>query len=148
MLKIENEKHSVNEREEKKMQKRGKEENCNMEKFTQEQLNVLNNTDIIAVDFDGVLCEHKFPKIGKPKKKVINWVKKQKLKGAKLILWTCRSGENLTDALQWCKQFNLEWDSVNEGIKEVQGMFKQSSPKVYANRYLDDKNITLEDIER
>ena len=34
---------------------------------------------IIAVDFDGTLCdESEFPKIGKPRQDIINWVKLQK----------------------------------------------------------------------
>ncbi len=32
---------------------------------------------IIAVDFDGTLCENAFPAIGKPKQNVIDYIKKQ-----------------------------------------------------------------------
>ena len=33
---------------------------------------------IIAVDFDGTLCENKYPKIGKPRTPIINAVKEEK----------------------------------------------------------------------
>lgn len=34
---------------------------------------------IIAVDFDGTLCESKWPEIGEPNEEVINYVKEQRL---------------------------------------------------------------------
>lgn len=36
------------------------------------------NSKIIAVDFDGTLCENKWPEIGKPHTDVIEYVKKRK----------------------------------------------------------------------
>ena len=51
---------------------------------------------VIAVDFDGTLCQTKFPKILKQtskQKKLLNDLKRLKKKGHKLILWTCR-GDN------------------------------------------------------
>lgn len=43
------------------------------------------NSKIIAVDFDGTLCENKWPEIGKPHTDVIEYVKKRKNAGDKLI---------------------------------------------------------------
>lgn len=48
---------------------------------------------IIAVDFDGTLCENKYPEIGKPNGVLIDDLKMRKDNGAKLILWTCRVGD-------------------------------------------------------
>lgn len=45
---------------------------------------------IIAVDFDGTLCENNWPEIGEPKKEVITYLKGRQAAGDKLILWTCR----------------------------------------------------------
>ena len=41
---------------------------------------------IIAVDFDGTLCENKWPEIGEPNKELIAYLKEQKEAGVKLIL--------------------------------------------------------------
>ena len=50
----------------------------------------------IAVDFDGTLCEReKFPQIGSPKLELIEWLIKQKKKGIKIILWSCRENDDL-----------------------------------------------------
>lgn len=46
---------------------------------------------IIAVDFDGTLCENQWPEIGEPKKEVITYLKERQTAGDKLILWTCRA---------------------------------------------------------
>lgn len=51
------------------------------------------NSKIIAVDFDGTLCENKWPEIGEPMFGTIAYLLKEKEQGAKLILWTCRVGE-------------------------------------------------------
>ena len=54
----------------------------------------------IAVDFDGTLFVTDFPHIVEPKWDVINRAKAEQAKGTVLILWTCRHGEHLEDALQ------------------------------------------------
>lgn len=51
------------------------------------------NSKIIAVDFDGTLCENKWPEIGEPKKGVIEYLKERRKNGAKLILWTLCGGK-------------------------------------------------------
>ena len=55
---------------------------------------------IIAVDFDGTLCENKWPEIGEPNTELIGYlIMMQKTVGAKIILWTCRIGEMLDRAV-------------------------------------------------
>ena len=53
------------------------------------------NWNIIAVDFDGTLCENKYPKIGEPNEQIIAYIRGMKKLGARLILWTCRAGKLL-----------------------------------------------------
>ena len=68
----------------------------------------------IAVDFDGTLCEReKFPKIGSPKIELIEWLIEQKKKGMKIILWSCRENDDLLAAVNWCREYGLEFDAVN-----------------------------------
>lgn len=102
---------------------------------------------VIAVDFDGTLCEYAFPEIGEQKphhKRLLEILIEMRSKGHKLILWTCR-GDNeeypcLTNAIEWCKKQGLEFDAINEnviGTKKLSG----PSPKVVADYYLDDKSL-------
>lgn len=89
----------------------------------------------IAVDFDGTIVEHKFPKIGQPVPGAIDWMKRWKAAGAKLILWTMRSGQYLDEAVEFCRQNGVEFDSVNQGIGDRRWT---QSPKAYAQVYIDD----------
>lgn len=53
---------------------------------------------VIAIDFDGTLCENKYPEIGLPRWGVIFKALSEQENGAALILWTCRTGKELNDA--------------------------------------------------
>ena len=76
---------------------------------------------VIAVDFDGTLCEYAFPSIGKQteqQKNLLDFLIKLREKGHYLILWTNR-GDNeklkcLSEAIEWCKQQGLEFDQINK----------------------------------
>ena len=45
---------------------------------------------IIAIDFDGTICQNEYPEIGDPMPLAIWSIKKLKKRGHDLILWTCR----------------------------------------------------------
>lgn len=94
---------------------------------------------IIAVDFDGTLCMNAWPAIGPPRKPVIAYLRQRKQNGDKLILWTNRTGERLSEAVSWCSEHGLEFDTVNENLPEMIGRFGSDCRKVYADIYLDDK---------
>ncbi len=95
---------------------------------------------IVAVDFDGTLCENKYPEIGQPNYKKINLVKYFKKQGWETILYTCREGEKLNEALEWLKQFDLKFDYVNENSKEGLKTYPDCS-KIYADVHIDDHNF-------
>lgn len=97
--------------------------------------------NIYAVDFDGTLCENAWPDIGKPNHSLINALKKAREKGDKVILWTCRTTDRLEEAIAWCKEQGLEFDTVNENLPEIIGQFGTESRKVFADVYVDDKAI-------
>lgn len=99
------------------------------------------NYIIYAVDFDGTLCESNFPEIGEPNKALISRLIKRKKKGHRIILWTCRVGERLREAVDWCKQFGLEFDAVNENLPEIVAEWGGESRKIFADVYIDDKAV-------
>ena len=96
---------------------------------------------IIAVDFDGTLCENKYPEIGKPNSVLIDDLKMRKDNGAKLILWTCRVGDRLEQAIDWCQEQGLIFDAVNQNLPEIVESFGGDCRKVFAHEYIDDRNI-------
>ena len=108
---------------------------------------------IIAVDFDGTLCEHKFPEIGEIKevnKRVIDYIRYRKeTHNDTIILWTCRCNtpkrKYLDEAVEWCKQQNIPIDYINENAKTTVDEFEVESRKIFAHKYIDDRAINIDD---
>ena len=98
---------------------------------------------IIAIDFDGTLCEIMYPFIGEPKMDIINRAIEEQKNGAKLILWTCRHDILLMDAIDWCARHGLIFDAVNENIPEVIATWGRTGRKVTADEYWDDKAVRI-----
>ena len=96
---------------------------------------------IVAVDFDGTLAVTKFPEIIRPILRTIRRCKRLKKEGAILILWTCRKGKDLQEAVLWCKGMGLEFDYINENTKENVEKYGEDTRKIFAHEYLDDKAI-------
>lgn len=99
---------------------------------------------IIAVDFDGTLVTDDYPYIGRPIWKTINFCKTAQENGDILILWTCRCGNDLKEAIEFCESIGLYFDYVNENTKEHLELFGgQDTRKIYADIYIDDKSINF-----
>lgn len=97
---------------------------------------------IVAIDFDGTLVEDNFPEIGTPYPEMFDLVKQLQTQGVKVILWTCRDGYHLSDAVHYCcSEWGIIFDAVNQNVREVQGLFNNDTRKVYADLYIDDKAI-------
>lgn len=95
---------------------------------------------IIAVDFDGTLCENKWPDIGAPNEELFSYLKLQQQRyGVRLILWTCRSGERLQKAVSFCSEHGLEFDAINENLPDVVALYGDNTRKISADVYIDDK---------
>lgn len=102
---------------------------------------------IYAVDFDGTLCFSQWPKLGEPNVKLIERLKAFREKGDKLILWTCRNGKLLEEAVSWCSDNDLQFDAINENLQEIIDTFGSNSRKISADFYIDDKSVLPELVE-
>lgn len=98
---------------------------------------------IIAVDFDGTLCGNKYPETGKPITTVIEALLNEQKNGAKIILWTCRCGNELKAAVEWCKEHGIVFDAVNDHLPEMKEKFCNNTRKVFANEYWDDRAVNV-----
>lgn len=98
-------------------------------------------TKIIAVDFDGTLCEDRWPNIGEPNKQLIAYLREEQRHGAKTILWTCRVGTYLNEAIDWCEEQKIHFDAVNENLPETVERFGSESRKIFAHEYIDDRAL-------
>ena len=101
---------------------------------------------IIAVDFDDTLCFSNWPELGEPNIPLIKYLLKEKALGNKIILWTCRAGKPLDDALLWCQEHGLSFDAINDNLPEIIEMYGNNSRKITCDYYIDDRNMPLEAI--
>lgn len=90
---------------------------------------------IIAVDFDGTIVKHAYPEIGEEIKGAFLWMNKWKQAGARLILYTMRSQDDLKEAYAFCRERGVDFWALNEN--PTQGDWTVS-PKVFADIYVDD----------
>ena len=94
----------------------------------------------IAVDFDGTIVEHEYPKIGEEKLFAIETLKQIQKQGHQLILWTYRTGKELDDAVNFCKNKGFEFYAINRNYPEE--TFDETTPrKLNADLYIDDRNF-------
>lgn len=103
---------------------------------------------VIAVDFDKTLCDSIYPGVGEPIKEVVKAIKLFKGRGDKIILWTCREGEDLDVALEWCEEQGLSFDAVNDNLPELKELFGNNPRKIAADIYIDDKALSTYSVEK
>lgn len=108
----------------------------------------MNNDKLFfGIDFDDTLCENDYPSIGEPKQKIIDYVKRLKTNGHYIGLWTCREGKLLNEAVEWCKEQGIIFDTINENLPERIEKWDSDCRKVGYDYVIDDKNLLIEDIE-
>jgi hypothetical protein len=99
----------------------------------------------VAIDFDGTLTKKQEPfdskTAGKPRKKIVKLARLLKEKGCRIIVWTVRGDVRLVK--KWCEENRVPCDHVNENPDQP----PDSSGKIYADVYLDDKAVNAEDAD-
>lgn len=95
----------------------------------------------IAVDFDGTIVEHRYPKIGEEIPFATETLKILAQERHKLILWTVREGELLEEAIEWCRQRGVFFYSVNKDYPEEEKSHNGFSRKLKADLFIDDRNL-------
>jgi len=93
----------------------------------------------IAVDFDGTCVEERYPGIGKEMPGCIKSLMDLQLQGHTLILWTCRGGEPLKNAVNWLADRGIHFDWVNVNCKAEIDEWGNDPRKVAADIYIDDR---------
>jgi hypothetical protein len=97
----------------------------------------------IAVDFDGTLVTDRWPDVGEPNIALIDELNEHAALGCKIILWTCRSGDVLREAVNAAEGFGLRFDAVNENpFSELTSLLGETK-KVYADLYADDRAVNV-----
>lgn len=93
---------------------------------------------VIAVDFDGTCVEHNYPAIGMDVEGAVEVLRTLNKHGHRIILNTMRSGQRLEAAVRWFRDRRIELWAVNRNPEQE---CWTSSPKVYADIYIDDSAL-------
>ena len=95
----------------------------------------------IAVDFDGTIVEQKYPAIGKQIPFAMDTLRALIADGHHVILWTVREGQQLEEAVQFCKERGVEFYAVNSEYPNNSWDGSGFSRKIRADVYIDDSNL-------
>lgn len=94
----------------------------------------------IAVDFDGTIVTHEYPRIGKEIPFAIDVLKRlQQEEHHILILWTVRTGDLLEEALEYCRERGLEFYAANKNYPEEDD--SDSPRKLGVDMFIDDRSV-------
>ena len=98
------------------------------------------NIKYIAFDFDNTIVESgEYPKFNKLNERIVKLINKLYSKlNFVVILWTCRSGDELNEAITYMRNHNIYFDFYNENPH-----FDTGSNKIFANAYIDDRGLSL-----
>lgn len=96
---------------------------------------------ILAVDFDGTIQFRD----GSANVPLLRQLVGRQRVGDIIILWTCRSGSRLNEAVRFCMKHGLRPNYVNENAPETVRRLGYNPRKVYADLYLDDKGVCIHD---
>jgi hypothetical protein len=96
---------------------------------------------VIAVDFDGTIVEHDYPRIGKPIPFAFDVLKRlQTEEHHTLILWTMREDDLLQEAIDFCEKNGLKFYAHNKNYPDEE-YGSSSIRKLSADLFIDDRNI-------
>lgn len=80
----------------------------------------------ICVDFDGTLCDHQYPNIGKENEHCFEVMCKWTTQyNVGWILDTMRSGEELSKAIKWCEERGMKFYGIGTNPTQKHGQFHQ-----------------------
>ena len=98
-------------------------------------------TTVVAVDFDNTIAYSRYPTIIKSLPHAMDVLRVlMNDPYTILILWTCREGEYLQQALDFCELYGIKFDYVNENCKRNLDLYTVDCRKISADIYLDDKS--------
>lgn len=96
----------------------------------------------IAIDFDGTIVTHEFPRIGRILPGAAETIAALHENGHKIFLWTMRGYHPdhkrcLEEAVTWLEERDVVLDNINR----TTSTFSTTSHKQHANLYIDDASI-------
>jgi len=95
---------------------------------------------VLAIDFDGTIVDFDFPNIGDLRpyaKEVINALYDDHI----IIIWTTRDGKDQIAVEEFLEENEIKYHYINKNADEVLAWLQGDPRKIYADIYIDDRNI-------
>jgi len=97
---------------------------------------------VIAIDFDGTVVTEAYPGIGDEIAGAIESIKSlQENESVECVLWTCRGGRQLEEAVSWLEERGVFLNYINENTTEQMEHWDSNPRKIAASIYIDDRTI-------
>jgi hydroxymethylpyrimidine pyrophosphatase-like HAD family hydrolase len=91
-----------------------------------------------AIDFDNTIINQKTLTLLPNAAKVMRRIKQN---GGEIAIWTCRTGEDLDEAISILTQYSIPYDCVNETLPSFVEQWGNNGRKIFADVYIDDASI-------
>lgn len=104
---------------------------------------VKDDTVILAVDFDGTICEVDYPGIGREREGAKEYINKLYDEGYMIVINTCRTNAGEVKAQDMAEEFlklrGIKYHKINENMDHLIEVYGCDTRKISADVYIDDK---------
>jgi len=107
----------------------------------------MNPSLTVAIDFDGVIVEERYPEIGLLKpgaKETIDWLYSS---GNWVIINSCRSGKMERDMVEFLQKNAIPFHVANQNLDHRITKYGGDCRKIGADLYIDDRSIFANGID-
>lgn len=96
---------------------------------------------VLAIDFDGTICDESFPEIGNLKPNADKYINRLHDEGFHIVINTCRSGRYEGMAHQFLKELGVRYHFMNCNMPYMIDEYGQDCRKISADIYIDNKSL-------
>jgi hydroxymethylpyrimidine pyrophosphatase-like HAD family hydrolase len=96
---------------------------------------------IISIDYDDTIVYADYPNIGAIKPHAREVINNLYNEGHFIIIWTCRSGHHEQMASMYLREMGVKFHHINENHPENIVQYDSDSRKIFADIYIDDKQL-------
>jgi hypothetical protein len=96
---------------------------------------------IISIDYDDTIVYADYPNIGTIKPHAREVINNLYNEGHFIIIWTCRSGHHEQMASMYLREMGVKFHHINENHPENIVQYDSDSRKIFADIYIDDKQL-------
>nr|WP_322625675.1 hypothetical protein [uncultured Flavobacterium sp.] len=94
---------------------------------------------VIAIDFDGTICENQYPDIGPLRGAAAVIINALYDLGYGILINTCRTGQFEQNARDFLALHGIKYHLINENFQHLIDLYDSDSRKLSADVYIDDK---------